>query len=117
MLLKPKVSGTASGTPKPLPILPENKSIGNGFWRADTFCFWLSKPFSKLKVSGAGDVDAVPETEGIGWSETDPETFRFGNSFCVPKTFCFGNSFGSTYPDTLGFGNVIKAPETADFPE
>jgi hypothetical protein len=48
-----------------------------------------------------------------------PETFCFGNSFCAPETKGFGTSFGSRYfvPETLGFRNIIKAPETADFPE
>jgi hypothetical protein len=38
----------------------------------------------------------------------------------LPKLFFrFGNSFGSTYPvpDTLDFGNIIRAPETSDFSE
>ncbi|KAJ6612188.1 hypothetical protein B0H10DRAFT_2192563 [Mycena sp. CBHHK59/15] len=99
--------------------VPENKSIGNGFWKAETFCFWSLEtvPETKGFWNGFGEVDTVPKTEGFGWSETVPETFRFGNSFCAAETFCFGNGFGSTYsvPDTLGFGNVIRAPKVRIF--
>jgi hypothetical protein len=97
-----------------------SSSIACSLWGPqvhDTFCFWLPETVPETFSFGSsiGDVDAIPETEGIGWSETVPETFRFGNSFCAPN---IGNGFGSTYsiPDTLGFGNVIEAPETADFP-
>jgi hypothetical protein len=70
----------------------------------------------QLVSVGGPTVRADPPTNGFGASETLPET---GNGFCAPETFCFWNSFRGTYsvPDTLGFGNVIRAPESSDFPE
>jgi hypothetical protein len=67
--------------------IPENKNIGNGVWRTDTFCFWLP--------------ETVPETDSA-----------------VPKPFVSGTVLGAPILFlTLGFGNVIEVPETADFPE